>query len=80
MSYKRNRSRKALSLEEAKLRITDAVHVMERIILESEDEQKQIQAVNALSGIIGKYAKLIETTDLINRVEALENEKRKDNT
>lgn len=73
MSWKRSRSRKPLTLEQLKLKLTDAIKQMEKIILkESYTESQKIQAVNALSGLVGKYKSLIETTDLIERIEALE--------
>lgn len=72
MSYKKKRSRKALSLQDAKLRMTDGIKALEKIILESEDEYKVIQAINALSGLISRYSKLIEVDDLEKRIKALE--------
>lgn len=72
-SYKYNRSRKALSLADCKLRMTDAIKEMEKIILSDSKNSTKIQAVHALSGLIGKYTSLVETTDLIERIEALEN-------
>lgn len=71
-SYKYSRSRKALSLHDVKLRMTDGIKAIEKIILTSEDDQKQIQAAHALTGLVGKYQKLIETTDIIERIERLE--------
>ena len=71
-SYKYKRSRKALTLDEAKIRMTDGVKAIEKIILESSDDHKTIQAVHALSGLIARYAKLIETTEIIERLEKLE--------
>jgi len=71
-SYKYSRSRKALDLHTCKLRMTDSIKAIEKIILTSKDDQKQIQAAHALSGLINRYAKLIETTDLEQRVAKLE--------
>lgn len=74
-SYKYHRSRKPLTLKEAKLRMTDAVKQMEKIILDGEIDPKtvntKIQAVHALSGIISRYAKVIEVTDLKDELDEL---------
>lgn len=76
-SYKYRRSRKAISLEDAKLRMTDAIKQLEKVILDGDYDHKKIhtkiQACYALSGIIGRYSKLIETADLEERITRLEN-------
>lgn len=72
MSYKQKRSRKPLELADLQLRATDAVKVIEEIILTSEDENRKINAINALSGLISRYSKLIEVSDLEKRIKALE--------
>ena len=76
-TWKQRRSRKPMSLENAMLKMTDAVKQMEKIILDGDYDPKtvqtKIQAVHALSGIISRYTKLIETADIIERIEALEN-------
>lgn len=69
---KRKRSRKPLSLKIARLRMTDAVKVLEKIIQESEDAYTRINAVNALSGLLTRYAKLTEVTELEARIKKLE--------
>lgn len=74
MSYKRNRSRKPISLDDALLRMTDTINKLEEIIMTSEDENKIINASNALSGIISRLAKLIEVTDLEKRISKLEDQ------
>lgn len=72
-SYKYHRSRKPLDLEKAKLRMTDAIKAMEKIILDdSYPTHEKIQAANALNGLISRYSKLLETTDLEKRLVALE--------
>ena len=78
MKYKSNRSRKALTLHELKLRMTDAIKVMEEIIFTADGEQKKIQAVNAMSGMIGKYTKLVEVVDLEARLSTLEEQVKND--
>lgn len=71
-SYKRKRSRKALTLDDAKLRMTDTIARLEEIIMTSDDENKIINASNALSGLISRYAKLTEVHTLEKRIEKLE--------
>jgi|GEM_PF-1925061 len=72
-SYKYKRSRKALTLDECKLRLTDAVKAVEEILLKDGSSNNEIiQAVHALSGAINRYAKLIETTEIVERLEKLE--------
>lgn len=72
-SYKQKRSRKALTVNDLLLKLTDAVKEMEKIILtDSYTENQKIQAVHALSGIVGKYKGLIETSEILERLEALE--------
>lgn len=73
-SYKRNRSRKPITLAEAKLRMTDAINEMEAIIATETDENRKINATNALSGLVSRYSKLVEVAELAGRVEALEAE------
>lgn len=78
MKYKSNRSRKAITLQELMLRMTDAIKVMEEIIFTADGEQKKIQAVNAMSGMIGKYTKLVEVVDLEARLSTLEEQVKND--
>jgi len=72
MSYKRNRSRKPLTLDDALLRMTDTIDKLEEIIMTSEDENKVINASNALSGVISRLGKIYEVHNLEKRVEELE--------
>lgn len=72
MGYKQQRSRKPFTLKIAQLRMTDAMSVLEEIIMTSEDEHTRINAINALSGLVSRYAKLAETTDLEKRLSELE--------
>lgn len=71
-SYKYKRSRKALTVDDLLLKMTDAVKEMEEIILSDGKESTKIQAVHALSGLIGKYRALVETSEILERLEALE--------
>ena len=78
MKYKSRRSRKAITLQELKLRMTDAIESMEEIIFTADGEQKKIQAVNAMSGMIGKYTKLVEEVDFEARLSTLEEQMKND--
>ena len=71
-SWKRNRSRKPLELDDLKLRLTDAIKQMERIVISDEDDQKKIQASNTLAGLVNRYSRLLEVSDLEERITALE--------
>jgi len=73
-SYKYRRSRKALTLEEATLRMTDAIKAVEKIIMTNDNDNQRIQAAYALSNLIGQYVKLVEQTELKNRIEVLEDD------
>ena len=72
MKYKKRRSRKALNLTELQLKMSDAILHMEEIIFTSDCQQKKIQAVNAISGIVGKYVKILEAFELEKRITKLE--------
>lgn len=72
-SYKHSRSRKPYTVNDLLLKLTDAVKELEKVILKGEHTANQkIQAINALSGLVGKYKTLIETSELLDRIEALE--------
>lgn len=71
-SYKYSRSRKPLDLRTCKLRMTDSIKAIEKIILTSEDDQKLIQAAHAMTGLMKGYAMLIEKTDFEERLKRLE--------
>lgn len=72
MSYKRKRSRKPLTLHEAKLRMTDTIAKLEKIIMTSDNENQIINASNALSGLVSRFARLHKTHDLEKRLEEIE--------
>lgn len=71
-SYKYKRSRKALTLDELKLRLTDAIKAAEKIILTGSTDDKKLRAIHAMVSAAGSYNKLVETTDLEKRIEELE--------
>lgn len=71
-TWKRNRSRKPATLKDLKLRLTDAISEMERIIMTDESDQMKIQASNTMAGLVNRYSRLLEVTDLEDRITALE--------
>jgi len=75
-TYKQRRSRKAISLKDAELRLTDCIKQIERVILDDDINrdkmQLKIQATYAMSNAIGRLSKLVETTEIIERLDALE--------
>ena len=71
-SYKQKRSRKPLSLDDCKLRLTDAIKQCERLIMDDPKDHVLIQATHAMAGAISRYVQLVETTEIIDRIEKLE--------
>jgi hypothetical protein len=71
-SYKKSRSRKAIELSEILLRMTDSINRLEEIIMTSQDENKIINASNALSGIASRISKIYQAHDLEKRIKELE--------
>lgn len=81
-TWKQRRSRKPISIDNALLKMSDAIKQMEMIILDGDYDPKtvqtKIQAVHALSGIISRYARLTEIQDLESRILALEGKNEND--
>jgi len=73
-TWKRNRPRKPLELDTLKLRLTAAIREVEKIMMTAGDEERQIkiQAANTMAGLANRYHKLIEVTDLEERITQLE--------
>jgi len=75
-SYKYSRSRKPISLKDAKLRLTDCIKELEVVILDGDYDPKEIhtkiQATYAMSNALSRYAKLVELTTLEERISNLE--------
>jgi len=72
-SWKYRRKRKALTLQELKLRLTEAVEAAEEIILDDGyTVQEKLSAIHALTQSVGSFAKLIEATELEKRLDELE--------
>ncbi len=72
MADKRSRKRKAYSLKQVKLIGSHALMEMERIILSGSDNTEKIRACNAISSLMNSYTRMVETQDIIERLEALE--------
>jgi hypothetical protein len=73
MADKRGRKRKAYTTEQVQLIGSHALQEMERIILSDSDNNEKIRAANAISTLINSYRRLVETHELVERIEALEN-------
>ena len=75
-TYKQRRSRKPISIQDAQLRLTDCIKQLERVVLDdtydSKEMQMKIQASYAMSNVVNRYAKIVETTEIVERLEALE--------
>lgn len=78
-SYKRNRSRKPISVKELRLRMQDALEAIEPVFLgeagkhyDKEDIQLKLKAAHAYSQLASKLRKLIETEENRARIDALE--------
>lgn len=72
MSYKRNRKRKPITLDDALIRMSGTIDKLEEIIMTSEDDNKVINASNALSGVVSRLAKVMEVHSLEKRIKELE--------
>ncbi|NBC04788.1 MAG: hypothetical protein GVY20_13920 [Bacteroidetes bacterium] len=73
MADKRSRKRKAYTVDQVKLIGSHALMEMERIILSDADNNEKIRASNSIATLINSYRRLIETSEIIERIEALEN-------
>ena len=75
-TYKQRRSRKPISIQDAQLRLTDCIKQLERVVLDdtydSKEMQMKIQASYAMSNVVNRYAKIVETTEIVERLEKLE--------
>jgi len=56
--------------------LTDCIKQLERVILDDDTErenmQMKIQASYAMSNVVNRYAKIVETTEIVERLEKLE--------
>jgi len=75
-SYKYKRSRKPISLKDARLRLTDCIKELERVILDdtydSKTMQMKIQAIYCMSSAVSRLSAITENVEIIERLEALE--------
>ena len=72
MADKRARKRKAYTTKQVQLIGSHALQEMERIMLSDSDNNEKIRAANSISTLINSYRRLIETTEIVERLEALE--------
>ncbi|MCC5907359.1 MAG: hypothetical protein JJU13_14195 [Balneolaceae bacterium] len=72
MADKRSRKRKAYTIEQVQLIGSHALQEMERILLSDSDNNEKIRAANAISTLINSYRRLVETSEIVERLEALE--------
>ena len=75
MADSRSRKRKAYTVEQALLIGSHALQEMERILLSDADNNEKIRSANAISTLINSYRRLVETSEIVERIEALENNK-----
>jgi len=73
MADSRSRKRKAYTVEQVLLIGSHALQEMERILLSDADNNEKIRSANAISTLINSYRRLVETGEIIERIEALEN-------
>lgn len=76
MADKRSRKRKAYTIKQVELIGSHALQEMERILLSDKaDNNEKIRSANAISTLINSYRRLVETSEIVERIEALENNK-----
>lgn len=76
MADKRARKRKPYSIKQVELIGSHALRECERILLsEKSDNNDIIRVSNAISTLINSFRRLKETTEIIERIEALEERK-----
>ena len=76
MADSRSRKRKAYTPRQVMLIGSHALQEMERILLDDNaDNNEKIRSANAISTLINSYRRLVETGEIVERIEALENNK-----
>ena len=79
-TWKQKRSRNPMTIRGLQLTLTDAKKELEKVILDGdynkETIQLKIQCINALSGIASRYRQIVETSEIIERIEKLEQTKK----
>jgi len=78
-TFKQKRSRKSWDIPTLKLRVQDAIKSIEPVFLgvegvdyDKEDMELKLKAAHAYSQLIGKAEKLAESEEIIERIQALE--------
>lgn len=78
MADRRSRKRKPYTIKQVELIGSHALRECERILLDDQaDNNDVIRASNAISTLINSFRRLKETTEIIERIEALEGHKMK---
>ncbi|HLR89447.1 MAG TPA: hypothetical protein VK040_00690 [Balneolaceae bacterium] len=72
MADKRSRKRKAYTTKQVQLIGSHALQEMERILLSDCKNDEKIRAANAISTLMNSYRALVETSELVERIEKLE--------
>lgn len=75
MADRRSRKRKSYTVDQVLLIGSHALQEMERILLSDADNNEKIRSANAISTLINSYRRLVETSEIVERIEALENNK-----
>lgn len=75
-TWKQRRSRQPMTIKGLQLTLTDAKKELEKVILDGDYDpetiQLKIQCINALSGIASRYRQIVETSELVDRIERIE--------
>ena len=72
MADRRSRKRKAYTIKQVQLIGSHALQEMERILLSDADNPEKIRAANAISTLMNSYRSLVETSEILERIQALE--------
>lgn len=72
MADRRSRKRKAYTLKQVQLIGSHALMEMERILLSDAENSEKIRASNSISSLINSFRSLVETSEIIERIEKLE--------
>ena len=69
---KRRKKRKPYNLKRFKASLSTGLRELERIVLQSDDDDQVIRACNSLATLANSFRNLEEVTDIIERIEILE--------
>jgi len=72
-SFKHNKRRRPLSIDELQILLTDGIIEIQRLLLEKDSKPYlKIAAANALSSLASRYIPVIELTELAERIKKME--------